>query len=102
VKDLFSKWPGAWERHLIRRHRHPYFFVNKKAPTELELQTAQAKDQQELAEFHLSLQSLITRCTELDDKSSVATITAIKKDLDQCHDTALGLGKTVMTACVCV
>lgn len=93
MTDLFSKCPGAWERHLLRRCRYPHFFTNNSAPTtERDLQHAQAKDQQELAEFHLSLQSLITRCTELDDQSSVETITAIKKELDQCHDIAFGLG----------
>jgi len=92
VKDLFSEWPGAWERHLIRRHNYPHFFRSNSAPTELDIQNAQTLDQQELASFHLSLQVLITRCTALDEQSSVETITDVKKELDQCHDTALGLG----------
>lgn len=92
MKDPFSQWPGAWERHLIRRHSHPHFFGQLPPLTENQLQHAQQLDQQELAAFHLSLQSLIERCTELNEKSSVETITRIKKDLDQCHDTAFGLG----------
>lgn len=92
MNDPFSQWPGAWERHLIRRHTHPHFFGKLPPLTENQLQREQQRDQQELANFHLRLQSLIERCTELNEKSSVETITTIKKDLDQCHDTAFGLG----------
>jgi len=92
MKYSFSKWPGAWERQLIRRHEHAHYFAPLSPPSPLEVAEAQNRDQQELARFHLSLESLITRCTELTEDSNTATITAIKKDLDACHDTAFGLG----------
>ncbi len=91
VNDSFSKWPGAWERHLIRRYQHPHFFESCKPPSAQDISEAQSRDQQELGQFHLSLQSLIRRCTDLTTETSAASITAIKKELDSCHDTAFSL-----------
>ncbi len=91
MKNTFSKWPGAWERHLIRRHSHPHYFGSGTKTTEQDLIEAKARDQQELAQFHSSLQTIVDRTTELNEESSANTIMALKKDLEICHDTAFGL-----------
>ncbi len=91
MKYTFSNWPGAWERHLIRRYKHPHFFSSCTPPSAQDITEAQSRDQQELGQFHLSLKALISRCTDLNTETSIATITAIKKDLDSCHDTAFSL-----------
>ena len=92
MKHSFSQWPGAWERHLIRRYNNSQFFGGAKLPSAEDVLEAQARDQQELAQFHRSLQSLIEKCTQLTNETSAEQIAALKKELDSCHDTAFGLG----------
>jgi|GEM_PF-7129977 len=91
MSNSFSKWPGAWERHLIRRYEYPQYFEGVLQPTASEIANAQARDQQELAQFHSALESLISRCTQLTDDSCAESVSAVKKELDVCHDTAFGL-----------
>lgn len=91
MNTSFSKWPGAWERHLIRRHESPQYFEVAERPTATDIASAQLHDQQELTRFHSALENLIERCTGLSEKSSVDSITAVKLELDACHDTAFGL-----------
>lgn len=92
MNKSFSKWPGAWERHLIRRQQYPQFFEKNTPPSIQDIAEAQARDQDELTQFHLSLQSLIERFTTLTEDADLETINTIKKDLDACHNTAFGLG----------
>ena len=91
MNTLFSKWPGAWERHLIRRHDNPQYFIGTTPPTESEIATAQNRDQQELLQFNKSLESLIHRSMSLTDDAGSDTITSVKKELDSCQNTAFGL-----------
>ncbi len=91
MKSSFSKWPGAWERHLVRRFECPQYFEGAARPTATEIAAAQLKDQQELSQFHSSLETLISRCMELTDETSAESVVAVKKELDACHDTAFGL-----------
>lgn len=87
----FSKWPGAWERHLIRRYDNPQYFETSKPVTEINVADAQTRDQQELALFHSSLETLIERCMTLTEETNTATLASVKQQLDACHDTAFGL-----------
>jgi len=89
--SLFSKWPGAWERHLIRRHDNPQYFEQKSPPTAIDIADAQTRDQQELTQFHSALEALIERSMSLTENACSDSITAVKKELDMCHDTAYGL-----------
>lgn len=89
--SLFSKWPGAWERHLIRRHDNPQYFKQKTPPTALDIANAQSRDQQELTQFHSALESLIERSMSLTDDACSDSIASVKKELDACHDVAYGL-----------
>lgn len=88
----FSDWPGAWERHVIRKSRHPYLFSIHEAPAQSELIQAQLRDQQELTEFNLQLAEVVARCSAMTEDTTANDITAIKKDLDHSYDTACGLG----------
>lgn len=88
----YTEWPGAWERHVIRRIKHPHFFNRKQPPTQADLLRAQSRDQQELTQLNQHLAALATQCTGLTEDSSAELIGSIKKDLDRCYDTACGLG----------
>jgi len=88
----FSEWPGAWERHLIRRTRFPLYFPDQKAPTLTDLAQAQLLDKTELTQLETELALLVTRCHEITESSDLGIIQEIKTDLDQCYDTACGMG----------
>ena len=47
----FSEWPGAWERHIIRRYKFPLFFLDSQPPTPGELAQATLLDQSELTQL---------------------------------------------------
>ncbi len=87
----FSKWPGAWERQLIRRHDNPQYFIGTKPPNALDITDAQTRDQIELIEFNKSLESLIHRSMSLPEDACAESISSVKKELDACHNTAFGL-----------
>jgi len=89
---IFSEWPGAWERHIIRKARHSHFFGNNKIPLAEQLTEAQQRDQLELAQFNQYIGELALECTNLGEQSSPTLITAIKNKIDHCYDTACGLG----------
>lgn len=88
----FSEWPGAWERHIIRRHEFPMFFLDQAAPGMRELAQAQLLDKSELAQLETELAQLVSRCTEISESADIDVIRAIKTDLDRCYDSACGMG----------
>ena len=89
---IFSEWPGAWERHIIRKARHSHFFGDNKSPSAEQLAQAQQRDQLELAQFNQHIGELALECTSLGEESSPSLITSIKNKIDHCYDTACGLG----------
>lgn len=89
---IFSEWPGAWERHIIRKARHSHFFGDNKSPSLEQLAQAQQRDQLELAQFNQHIGELALECTSLGEQSSPSLITTIKNKIDHCYDTACGLG----------
>ncbi len=88
----FSDWPGAWERHIIRRHRFPLFFIDNPPPTATELAQAILLDKTELTQLETELAHLVSRCTEITESADLQVIQEIKSDLDRCYDTACGMG----------
>ena len=78
VSMEFSEWPGAWERQVLRRHEHPYFFAGNQAPTRTELIQAQQLDQSELAQLESELAHLVSRCNEITESAGIEVIKEIK------------------------
>jgi len=89
---IFSEWPGAWERHIIRKARHSHFFGDNKIPLTEQLAEAQQRDQLELKQFNQHIGELALQCTSLGAESNTTLITGIKNKIDHCYDTACGLG----------
>ena len=89
---IFSEWPGAWERHIIRKARHSHFFGDDKISLAEQLNRAKQRDQLELAQFNQHIGELALECTSLGEQSSRAMITGVKNKIDHCYDTACGLG----------
>ncbi|MEM7257743.1 MAG: hypothetical protein AAF404_10180, partial [Pseudomonadota bacterium] len=87
----FSEWPGAWERHIIRRQEFPMFFIDSASPTLRELAHAQLLDKSELAQLETELAQLVSRCSEITESADINAIRDIKTDLDRCYDTACGM-----------
>lgn len=89
---IFSEWPGAWERHVVRKARHGHFFVGNNSSLAEELNQAKQRDQLELTQFNQHIGELALQCASLGEESSTALITGIKNKIDHCYDTACGLG----------
>lgn len=89
---IFSEWPGAWERHIIRKARHSHFFGSSDVSLAEQLAQAKNRDQLELAQFNQHIGELAVQCTSLGDQSGRELISGIKKKIDHCYDTACGLG----------
>lgn len=87
----FSEWPGAWERHVMRRARFPLFFLDGQPPTQRELAQAQLLDQTELTQLESELAQLVARCSDITETADIEVIREIKNDLDRCYDTACGI-----------
>ena len=75
---IFSEWPGAWERHIIRKARHGHFFGDNKISLAEQLTQAKQRDQLELAQFNQHIGELALECTSLGEQSSRAMITGVK------------------------
>lgn len=88
----FSEWPGAWERHVIRRSRFPLFFLDSQPPTPKDLAQAQLLDKTELTQLESELAQLVSRCSSITENAEIEIIREIKNDLDRCYDTACGIG----------
>ena len=88
----FSEWPGAWERHVIRKTDFPHLFANTKSPLQKDLVQAQQLDKQELAQLELELAELLEQCSTITETTNIEHVSKIKNDLDRCYDTACGLG----------
>ena len=96
MNPSFSRWPGACERHLIRRHDNPHYFSGGQPPATIEIAEAQAKDQQELIRFNTSLETLIHRSMSLTESTCSDSLASVKKELDACQNTAFGLAADLM------
>lgn len=88
----FSEYPGAWERHIIRRARYPDYFTYSQPPTQRELAQAQLLDKSDLTQLETDLAQLVGRCNEITETADVDTIREIKAELDRCYDAACGMG----------
>ncbi len=88
----FSEWPGAWERHVIRKTDFPLLFSDRKPPVTKDLEQAQLLDKQELAQLELELAELLEQCSTITETTNIEHVCKIKSDLDRCYDTACGLG----------
>lgn len=80
--------PGAYERHLLRRHKNPLF---KNRQTQLDQPSqlkAQEKDHERLMAFQKKLHDLFNQAVSLKPNEESDVILKIKSELDELYETA--------------
>lgn len=88
---LFSREPGAHERHLRRLHDNPLFPAERRQVSERDVMDARRRDQQQLENFLERFHRLVQRAVELDANVQSDVILELKEELDRCYEEAAGL-----------
>ena len=88
---LFSREPGAHERHLRRLHDNPLFAPERRRVSERDVLAARRRDQQQLEAFLERFQQTVRRAVELEANVQSDVILELKEELDRCHEEAAGL-----------
>ena len=84
MKEIFypSQYPGAYERHFLRRNENPLFGLRQTDPASDNLQRWQAKDHDILQGFIIDFRELLGRVTQLKANENSDVILEIKDRLD--------------------
>lgn len=88
---LFSREPGAHERHLRRRYENPLFSAERRQISEQDVLAARRHDQQQLESFLERFHQVVQRAVELDTNVQSDVILELKEELDRCYEEAAGL-----------
>lgn len=88
---LFSREPGAHERHLRRRYENPLFPAEQRQISDRDVLAARRRDQQQLENFLERFHQVVQRAVELDTNVQSDIILELKEELDRCYEEAAGL-----------
>ena len=88
---LFSREPGAHERHLRRLHDNPLFPAERRQVSERDVLAARRRDQQLLETFLERFHRIVQRAVELDANVQSDVILELKEELDRCYEEAATL-----------
>lgn len=87
----FSPAPGPYERHLKRRLLNPLFSQPERELTQLDIDNAKKKDEDNLVKFMSYFQSVVQKTTELNSNSESDIVLQIKEQLDECYATSCAM-----------
>ncbi|MFK5913522.1 MAG: hypothetical protein QM484_04035 [Woeseiaceae bacterium] len=87
----FSPTPGPHERRLKRRLLNPLFAKAEKELTQLDIEGAQKKDEQDMLDFMSHFQSVVQKTTLLGNNSESDVVLEIKEELDECYATSCAM-----------
>ncbi|BCO30581.1 hypothetical protein TspCOW1_06840 [Thiohalobacter sp. COW1] len=88
---LFSREPGAHERHLRRRYENPLFPPERRRIGDRDVLAARRRDQQHLEAFLERFHQVVQRAVNLDANVQSDVILELKEELDRCYEEAAGL-----------
>ena len=87
----FSPAPGPYERHLKRRLLNPLFSQPERELTQVDIDNAKKKDEENLLKFMAYFQSVVQKTTELNNNSESDIVLKIKEQLDECYATSCAM-----------
>ena len=87
----FSQYPGAYERHLLRRAGNPLFPSARRQVIQMEVHQAQRRDSEDVAAFLSQFQSLMERAVALKPQEDSEVVLKLKEDLDKAYERCCGL-----------
>ncbi|MAT64102.1 MAG: hypothetical protein CMN57_00460 [Gammaproteobacteria bacterium] len=88
---LFSREPGAHERHLRRLYENPLFPAERRRIGDRDVLAARRRDQQHLEAFLERFHQVVQRAVNLDANVQSDVILELKEELDRCYEEAAGL-----------
>jgi hypothetical protein len=86
----FSSRPGAWERHLQRKHLNP-LFPRQSAVTQAEVEQARRRDGEEIQQFNQDLLAVLQKASELAPNEESEVILKLKDQIDELYVRCAGL-----------
>ncbi len=90
MRQLFSKQPGAYERHFIRQYDNLALF-NIAPLDQATLKQAQQKDQQDAQAFKETLLTLVQKAMDLESQTDSQILLDLKAELEQSYTYACSL-----------
>ena len=88
---MFSKNPGARERHLQRQYKNPLFEIEHQEFEEQRLSGARYMDEKEQDEFVETFHALLGKVAELKPNEGSEIMLELKSQLDQSYEQCSGL-----------
>lgn len=88
----FSAHPGCWERQLQRKYQNAVFPVEQQNITQVEVDAAQVRDQQEREAFAENFRGLLDEVAGLDKRVDTSVIFQLKTRVDALYDECSSLG----------
>ncbi len=88
----FSKHPGCWERHLQRQYKNPLFSHLGYKITQLDVDDAQRRDEQERQAFQYEFERLLGEMTHLQSQVEAEVVLKFKDRIDALYEQCAGLG----------
>lgn len=89
MNPMFSDQPGAWERHLRRKHNNPLF--GTPLVSAVDINHAQQRDAAEVAEFMARFEALVKQAAELEANAEADVVLKLKEQLDKAYEQCAGL-----------
>lgn len=89
MTNNLNQYPGAHERHLLRKSNNPLF--NTPIVTSQDLERARLADQNELTEFAVEVQRVVMQCLQLGETTESDVILELKEQLDKLYERSCGL-----------
>ncbi len=81
----FSVQPGAYERHLQRKHNNPLFRDSDQYLLDKEVEQAREKDQQDLRAFFDAFQETVQEAVELSESVESDVLLDLKEKLERLY-----------------
>lgn len=87
----FSPLPGAYERHLQRKHHNPLFPTAQQNFLQAEIDQARLRDQQDLQAFMEAFQAAVAQAAGLSGSVDSEVVLDLKEDLERLYVTSSSL-----------
>lgn len=89
MTNNLTPYPGAHERHLLRKSNNPLF--GSPNITSEDLEHARLADQNELIGFTIEVQRVVMQCLQLGETTDSDVILELKEQLDKLYERSCGL-----------